>query len=321
MKRASTVACNHCVPKLLIGSLLASLLSACAIGPDYRRADVPLSPTFRNAPDTHVVAESAWWRGFEDATLEALIEQSLTNNQDIAVAMARLEQAQAGTRRVRAQQRPVIGIDASVASQHESLESSMGRVARDSPAFERNHEDYAAGLTLNWEIDLFGRLKRQVQAATARSDATRADLLGLKIAIAAETADAYLSWRQAHEAFLLLEQRIAARAMAVELTQARFNAEISSINELHQVEATWAALQAERPVLKQTVEIQRNRLAVLTGNDPSRFALIAPSTPLKLPEITGFEQPADLLRRRPDVIAAEQRVIAATDLPPLSRTR
>lgn len=311
MKHTGTLNVPHGAKKLLMISVLVGLLTACAVGPEYRRADLPTSPVFRNAPNTHAITESAWWRGFGDATLDGLVEQALAGNQDIAQAIARLEQAQASARRARAQQRPVISMEASAASQRESLENAIGRVSQGSPAFERNHDDYASGLTLNWEIDLFGRLKRQAQTASAHREAAQADLHGLKIAIAAETVHAYLNWRQASEELSLLEQRIAASAVAVDLTQVRFDAEVSNVDALSLAQASLAELQAGRPALEQIIEVQRNRLAVLTGNDPSRFTLTAPVAPLTLPTVTGFEQPADLLRRRPDVMAAEQRVIAA----------
>jgi len=304
-----------CLPlmKTLTVSVLVGLLSACTVGPNYRRPDIPVSEQFRNAPATHVIADSAWWQAFEDETLNNLIEQALQANFDIAQAVARLEQAQAGARRARALQLPNIGVEATVANQRQSLENPVGRVSRDSPAFERNHEDYTAFLNLNWEIDLFGRLKRQAQSARAQHQASQADLQGVKIAIIAETADAWLNWRQAHELLALLENRIAARTTAATLVKASVDAQIAEVNTLHLVQAELAALQAEHPALEQAIETQRNRLAVLTGRDPSQFTLPAlPSSALKLPVISGFEQPADLLRRRPDVIAAEQRLIAST---------
>lgn len=301
----------------LAGSLavlsLACLLSACAVGPEYRRPDMPASEKFRNAPSVDVVPDSLWWRGFEDATLNALVDQALAGNHDIAQAIARLEQAQAGLRRARAEQLPRLGVEAAAGSQRESLESAIGRVSRDSAAFERNHEDYTGSLALSWEIDLFGRLRRQAQAAGAFSEAAQADLRGMKIAIVAQTTDAYLSWRQAHALLALLERRIAVRTAAVELSRDRFEAKVANVNELRVAKAALFSLEAERPALTQAIEMQRNRLAVLTGTDPSKFSLSTPPDALpKFPGLTGFEQPADLLRRRPDVAAAEQRLIAAT---------
>jgi len=301
------------VMKTLTVAVLAGLLSACAVGPNYRRPDISLSKQFRNAPTAHAVIDSGWWQAFEDDTLNRLVEQALQANLDIAQAVARLEQARAGTRHARALQLPSINAEASAASQRQSLESPIGRVSRDSPAFERHHEDYSASLTLSWEIDLFGRLKRQTQSAHAHYQASQADVQGLKITIIAETTDAWLNWRQAHELLALLEQRIAACTTTVALVKASVDAQIAEINTLHLAQADLAALQAERLTLEQIIEVQRNRLAVLTGVDPSQFTLPAPSADsLKLPTLTGFEQPADLLRRRPDVIAAEQRLIAAT---------
>jgi len=305
---------NHTVlMKTLTACVLTGMLSACAVGPQYQRPDVPLNERFRNAPSARVAADTTWWQAFEDETLNKLIEQALQVNLDIAQAVARLEQARAGARYARALQLPGIGVEGSAARQRQSLESPMGRVSRGSPEFERSHEDYSAALAFNWEIDLFGRLKRQAQSARAQHQASQADVQSLKIAIITQTADAWLNWRQAHELLALLEERIGIRTTTVALLRASVEAQIAEANTLHLARADLAALQAERPILEQTIEMQRNRLAVLSGADPSQFTLVAPtSSALKLPELTGFEQPSDLLRRRPDVIAAEQRLIAAT---------
>ncbi len=302
---------QHLIFKALAGGVLVSLLSACAVGPAYERPDIAQPERFRNALGQEQATPKAWWRQFNDPQLEHLVETALASNQDLAQAMARVDQARAWSQRTKADQLPVVDISAQAARRHDSLESSAGRVSRDSPAFERNYNNYETGVGATWELDLFGRLRRQSEAALARYDQATAEWRGVQIAIAAETADAWLLLVQSDQQRKLLLRQIDNQRVAVELDQQRFDAHVIGIAELRGTQASLASLQAELPGLEQLIEVQHNRLAVLVGQNPSEFEL--PKRPDRLPEaapILGFEQPGALLRSRPDVIAAEQRLIA-----------
>lgn len=299
--------------KVLAVAVLASLLSACAVGPAYQRPDIPQPERFRHAPEQVQESATAWWRDFNDPQLTRLVEDALAANQDIAQALARIEQAQAWTRRARADRLPIGDISAQTGRRHDSLESPQGRVSQGSPVFERSYDYHEAGIGASWELDLFGRLRRQSQAAQAKYEQATAEWHGVRVAVAAETADAYLLLVQANQQHTVLHRQIGNQRQAVALDQQRYDAEVIAIAELRRTQAVLASLEAELPGLEQLIDSQRNRLAVLLGQNPSVFEL--PALPDQLPEavaLAGFEQPGALLRSRPDVMAAEQRLIAAT---------
>lgn len=299
--------------KTLAVAMLASLVSACAVGPAYQRPDNPQSERFRHAPNQVQESPSEWWRGFNDPLMTQLVEQALTANQDIAQALGRIEQAQAWTRRARAERLPMGDISAQTGRRHDSLESPQGRVSQDSPAFERNYDYHETGVQASWELDLFDRLRRQSEAALARHDQVSAEWHGVRIAIAAQTADAYVQLIQAGQQKTLLHRQIDNQRLAVQLNQQRFDAQVIGVAELRHTQAELASLEAELPSLEQWIGAQHHRLAVLTGSNPSEFEL--PDLPDNLPAapwMAGFEQPDALLRARPDVMAAEHRLIAAT---------
>lgn len=299
--------------KTLTLAVLASLLSACAVGPAYQRPDDPQPERFRHAPDQVRESPAAWWRDFNDPLMTQLVEQALTANHDIAQALARIEQAQAWTRRASAERLPMGDVSAQTGRRHDSLESPQGRVSQNSPAFERSYDTHEASLGASWELDLFGRLRRQSQAAQARYDQATAEWHGVRVAVAAETADAYLLLVQANQQRALLQRQLENQRQAVTLDQQRFDAQVIAIADLRRTQAAQASLEAELPGLEQLIDAQRNRLAVLIGQNPTAFDL--PVLPDRLPEtpsLSGFEQPGALLRTRPDVMAAEQRLIAAT---------
>lgn len=299
--------------KALAAAVLASVLSACAVGPAYQRPDIPQPERFRHAPEQAQESPAAWWRGFDDPQLTQLVEDALAANQDIAQALARIEQAQAWTRRARADRLPIGDISMQTGRRHDSLESPQGRVSRGSPAFERSYDYHEAGIGASWELDLFGRLRRQSQAAQAQYDQTTAEWHGMRVTVAAETAGAYVLLVQTQQQQKLLHRQIDNQRLVVELDQQRYGAEIIPIAELNRTQAALASLEAELPRLGRLIEAQRNRLAVLVGQNPTEFEL--PTLPDRLPEVAplaGFDQPGALLRSRPDVMAAEQRLIAAT---------
>lgn len=299
--------------KALAVAMLASLLSACAVGPAYQRPDIPQPERFRHAPEQVQESPATWWLHFNDPQLTQLVEAALASNQDIAQALARIEQAQAWSQRTGADRMPIGEIAAQVGRRHDSLESPQGRVSQGSPAFERSYDYHEAGAQASWELDLFGRLRRQSEAALARHDQASAEWHGVRIAIAAQTADAYVLLIQAGQQKALLLRQIENQRQAVQLNQQRFDAQVIGVAELRHTQATLASLEAELPRLEQWMGGHRHRLAVLTGSNPSEFELSGlPDSLPAAPWMAGFEQPGALLRARPDVMAAENRLIAAT---------
>ncbi|WP_051519255.1 efflux transporter outer membrane subunit [Pseudomonas chlororaphis] len=292
---------------------LVVALSGCAIGPEYQRDEQPFPERFRNAPELVRTSPEGWWRTFNDPGLSHWVEQALHANQNIAQAAARIEQAQAWFDRARGDQLPVGEIGGQAARRHDSLDSPVGRVSRDSPAFTRNYDYYEGYVGASWELDLFGRLHRQSQAAQAGLEQVSAEWQGIRKAVAAETSDSYLSLLQAHQQRILLKLLLENQRMMVQLEQQRHDATTVGIAVVKQAESKLSALEAELPLVEQQVQIQTHRLAVLVGQSPSEFTVVEfPDVLPAAPAFAGFDNPSELLRSRPDVVIAEQAVVATT---------
>jgi NodT family efflux transporter outer membrane factor (OMF) lipoprotein len=195
----------------------------------------------------------------------------------------------------------------------QSLESPVGRFAGAFPTFERNQSDLDLGVAASWEIDLFGGLRRRVEVATDEVQAAEAEHLGTRISIVSEAADAYMQIRGTQARLFFTGEQIVTDEHLLELVFQRRAAGIASDREQAQAEAVLAQARATVPQLAIILEAQLNRLDVLMGAQPGTYAaeLAAPSDIPVIPSITTLADPSELLRRRPDIIAAERRVAAS----------
>jgi NodT family efflux transporter outer membrane factor (OMF) lipoprotein len=298
---------------------LGASMTGCAVGPKYHRPTVSLQP-FHNAPsiETRTASLSAppldqWWTGFRDPELTRIVQRALDENLDLAAAMTRVQQARAAARGAGAQRMPSGNLYASTTTLSQSTESMTGRAAAHLPGYDRHQNYYDLGFTASWETDLFGGLRKGAQAATAEAQAAEASQTGTRITVAAEAADAYMQIRGAQARLIFAKDQIATDQHLVELVQQRKDAGVASDRELAQAQALLAQAKATIPLLTVSLEAQLNRLDVLMGAQPGTYA--AELTPVvdipDVPEISGFGTPTDLLRRRPDIIAAERMVAAS----------
>lgn len=306
---------------LRIGFVFALIvgITGCAVGPKYDRPAVKLQP-FHNAPSVETRAASLpappldqWWTGFHDPELTRIVGRALDQNLDLAAAMARVQQARAAARGAGAQRMPAGNLNASTTTIHQSTESMTGRLASHLPGYDRNQNYYDLGFAASWETDLFGGLKRGAEAATAEAQAAEASRTGTRITVAAEAADAYLQIRGAQARLNFAKEQIATDSHLVELVQQRRDAGIASDRELAQAQAVLSQAKATIPLITVSLEAQLNRLDVLMGAQPGTYA--AELTPVadipEVPAISGYGTPTELLRRRPDIIAAERMVAAS----------
>ncbi len=298
--------------------LLLLALSACAVGPTYEKPAISLAPLHSKAP---IAARSAsappplesWWSGFNDPELSRIVERALAQNLDLAAALARVEQARAAAREAGARLAPTVNANAQAATIHQSLESQTGRIASRLPGFDRDASLYDAGLGAGWEVDLFGGLRRGAEAARAEAQAAEAERLGARVSVAAEAADAYFHVRGDQARLAVAADQIATNARLLELVRLRFAKGLATNREVAQAEALLSQARASVQPLQIDLQAQLNRLDVLMGVQPGAFAaeLNTPSEISAAPGIDADEKPVDVLRRRPDVIAAERRVAAA----------
>jgi len=197
-------------PNLLLLPL-AMLLAGCAVGPEYHRPEIALTPSFHTATPvpgrpTPATTMNAWWPGFNDPELTKVVERVAAQNLDLAQARARLIQSRAVAKAAGAALLPSANLSGSVANGRQSLLSPLGEIGGHLPGYPRDYDDYALNAGASWDVDLFGGLRRERQAAVADARATKAQADAVRIAVEADAADAYLQVR-AYEARLAVARR------------------------------------------------------------------------------------------------------------------
>ncbi len=305
---------------VMAGCALAAGLAACTVGPDYKSPATELAP-FHNveavaARNTGTPAPplDRWWTGFNDPMLVTVVQRALDQNLDLAAALARVQQARATASAAGAQLLPTIDLDASATGQRQSLESPLGRVANKLPGFDASQE-YTVGPAASWEIDLFGGLRRGAAAASDEAEAAAADRVGTRISVAADAADAYLQIRGYQARLAVTQNQIDTDAHLLSLVETRHRLGQATAREIAQAEALLKEARASLPPLRIGLEAQLNRLDVLMGAQPGTYAkeLANPGDIPAIPAISHDDRSLDVLRRRPDIIAAERRLAASNE--------
>jgi NodT family efflux transporter outer membrane factor (OMF) lipoprotein len=307
------------IRRMSLALALGASLSGCAVGPKYQRPTVTLQP-FHNGPsiETRTAVLPAppldqWWTGFRDRELTRIVSRALNENLDLAAAITRVQQARAAAQGAGARRMPSGNLYVSTTTLSQSTESMTGRAASHLPGYDRHQNYYDLGFMASWETDLFGGLKKGAQAATAEAQAAEALQTGTRITVAAEAADAYMQVRGAQARLIFAKDQIATDQHLVELVQQRKDAGVASDRELAQAQALLSQAKATVPLLTVSLEAQLNRLDVLMGAQPGTYAaeLSSVADIPEVPEISGYGTPTELLRRRPDIIAAERMVAAS----------
>jgi NodT family efflux transporter outer membrane factor (OMF) lipoprotein len=301
-------------------SLVAQLcVSGCAVGPSYRKPE-PTLKQFHSAVGLKARSTSAptppletWWEGFNDPMLSRIVQRARDQDLDLAAALARVEQARAAAREAGAQLLPTVDLNAQATRIHESLESQIGQVASYVPEFNRNQSLYDASLGASWELDLFGGLRRGREAASAEADAAVAAQVGTRISVTADAADGYFRIRGDQARIAVAEQQVATDEHLLDLVRQRFGRGLAAVREAAQAEALLSQARASLQPLRIDLEAQMNRLDVLLGEQPGSLAseLKATGDIPSVPRVSGDDGPIDVLRRRPDVIAAERHLAAS----------
>lgn len=304
--------------RALAPAVVLLALSACVVGPDYKRPELTLPADFRQAPAA--LARPApqasldhWWQGFGDPVLERIEAQVASENLDLAQASARIQQAGAAQRRAAAASLPVVEGSASQTHAKASLLDPATLPARDAPGFERDFNWRRADVKAWWELDLFGGARRQREAADAALEAAVAGGDALRVSLTAEAADAYLLLREAQQRRAVAERQVAVASQELDLVDRRAREGIAAPRELHASRARLEEVRAAIPQLVVDEQAQRARLQVLTGDFADAWrAELATTAPLPLvPGVPADITPAQLLRRRPDVQAAERLLASA----------
>jgi NodT family efflux transporter outer membrane factor (OMF) lipoprotein len=300
--------------------LVIAALSGCEVGPDYHAPNTKLAP-FHNLPAASGQANGAsprldrWWTGFNDPELEKVVSRALAQNLDLAAAFARVQQARAAAGGAAAELFPTVDADANATGENISENGPFGSILKEQPGFHRDQQEYTFGPMASWEIDLFGGLRRASAAARAEAEAAEADEVATRITVAADAADAYLQIRGAQARLAVAMDQIETDAHLLKIVQIRIDAGQADDRELAQAEALLNQARASVPNLRIALEAQLNRLDVLMGAQPGTYAheLTVPTAIPGIPPIGNNNAPVDVLRRRPDVIAAERRLAASNE--------
>ncbi|ABA88071.1 efflux pump, RND family, outer membrane lipoprotein [Syntrophotalea carbinolica DSM 2380] len=298
----------RCVRTMFVLACLG--LTACvAVGPDYVPpvADVPA--TWSMATDNQGQAAepgdlSRWWEEFNDPVLNDLVTDALTANLDLATARAQLREARAQRALAGSQLGPSVDVATSASRSQSSEESGSGSTS----------ELYSAGFDASWEADVFGGLRRGVEAAAADVDASVESLRDTQVSLVAEVVLNYVDLRTAERRLSVAENNIASLSETYRLAGWRLQAGLVSELDVAQARTELESTRASLPALRTTRAEARNRLAVLLGSSPAELgSRLESAGAIPLAErAAAVGIPADILRQRPDVRAAERQLAAQT---------
>ncbi len=301
----------HCwrrLPEALApAAALAGALTACTVGPDYVRPDIR-SPErwridYRQAAD---IANTRWWEQFGDPVLNQLIETALRENRDLLIAAARVDQFVGQLSVVRSRFYPQISY---------SLDASRNRATQVgqpplAPGVDPYYSLYQGALGADWQIDLFGRVRRQSESAQAQVYASEQGRRGVVLTLVTSVAASYIGLRALDRQLEISRATAQNYAGTARIFELRFKGGVVSELELNQVESQYQQALAAIPALEQQIAAQENLIAVLLGRNPGPIhrgkamsALVPPGIPADLP--------STLLERRPDILQAEQILVSA----------
>lgn len=300
--------------KILMIGLLSLLLNGCTMGLDYQRPQAPVPIQFKHdapwkaATPSDQLPKGTWWEIFQDPVLNLLQTQASDANQSLQAAYARLSQVQAGVGISAAERLPRLDLNASFQRSRFLLNQfGLDSVGPSAITFEY----YDVPVALSYEIDLWGRVKRSVEAARADAEAAVGDYRALLLSLQAELARSYFSIRALDAESALLQQTIALRRASYDLVKSKFeNGQVGQL-DLSRAENELASTRAELIGLQQRRNELENVIAVLIGLPPANFSLVTAPLDQGPPEIApGL--PSSLLERRPDIAAAERQMAAAS---------
>jgi multidrug efflux system outer membrane protein len=294
-------------------AVAAGAAAGCTVGPDYRKAAVSMPAAWAQGAPAGVTSESpelrTWWRAFGDPALDALVDRALAGSLDLRIATARVREARA-LRGVTAGDRwPTVN-----ASGLYSRVRNSENVRPLPPDFDPAHNLFEMGLDASWELDLWGRVRRSVEAADATVEAGVENRRDVLVILLAEIARNLVEVRTAQQRLVIARQNIESQREIVDLTRVRRDAGLGTDVEVAQARTVLTTTEAQVPALEAARDQAIHRIAVLAGEPPAalladlRSAASVPVGPPSVP--VGL--PSEVLRRRPDIRRAERELAAAT---------
>jgi outer membrane protein, multidrug efflux system len=293
-------------PRYAMPVVAALLATACTVGPDYVRPAIDAPAAWRvTYPQAADVANMRWWERFDDPVLPSLIDKALVNNLDLVIAAARVDAFIGQLDTTRAQLYPQLGYSFSAARSRASVSGPSGTIPGDPYSTL-----YQGALGADWQLDLFGRVQRQSEEARARVYATEQGRRGVVLTVVTSVANAYITLRGLDAQLDIARNTAKNYADTLVIFEKRHKGGVVSNFELTQVRSQYQQASAAIPALLQQIAEQENLISVLLGQNPGPIprgktidALATPGIPADLP--------SSLLLHRPDILAAEQNLVAA----------
>lgn len=285
------------------------LASGCVQGPNYVKPSVSVPSGYRfsgqPAQEASLPVEGSWWAGFGDEKLDALVQEALANNRDLRIATGRVDEFAAILMGTRSQGLPQVGYGLSGNRARASEEKIPAIVNPLSTTF-------SSVLSASWELDLWGRIRRETEAARANLLASEEARRGVTLTLISSVVGSYVTLLDLDEQLRVAEATVAGRQKSVDLFEIRLEGRWISEFEMSQVRAEYESVASQIPPIKQAIAVQEHALSVLLGRNPGpinrseQASLHSPVVPAGLP--------SDLLIRRPDILQAEQQLIASNAL-------
>ena len=296
---------THSWPAIAISVLF---LTGCAVGPDYQKPDIDMPVTYLSRPAVaedpakdNYEALAKWWTHLDDPILVGLIDAAVVNNFDIKKAESRLKEARYRHQISRADLVPSLSTSGSASK------SYKGKT-------EDTQNSFQVGLDSSWELDIFGGTRRKIEAFQSQYEAVREDLRSVLVSLTAEVAINYVQLRTFQKRLIWTENNLRLQQETLDLAQLKFSTGLGNGLDVDRAAYNLASTRAQIPSLQSGMDELRNRLALLLGEWPGKFAeLLSAPAPIPASKLEiGIGIPADLLRRRPDIRRAERLLAAQT---------
>ena len=294
----------------ILPTSLFILLAACSLAPKYERPAVDLPQAWKETA-ARFAEDGRWWRIYNDDPLNRLVEEGMASNADLAIAAARIDEARGILAEIQGGYYPVVDARG-LASRNKISE----RGATFFPGVPVQYSDYRANVNISYDLDLFGRIRSSADAARAELAGNEASRDAIRLALAAQIAKSYFALRSFDEQVDLTRRTVALREEALALQRKRYQGGIISEFDLRQLEAETAAVRAQLPPLEREREREESALGVLLGRSPKLIFEGGVTRTLAYDEMPGPAAvpvgiPSELLLRRPDLVEAENRLMAA----------
>ena len=310
VKRSLFVGLGGGALSVLVLVTISALLAGCAVGPNYKKPATPAAASFASAQSPTYSSDEVqteFWKQFGDDTLNQLVSDALDANHDLRIALGRLVEARAARHQAAFDYAPTVTASGGYTKQQvPAIASPVGA--------GYNYALYDAGFDATWELDLFGRIRRENEAARADLEGAEATLHDAQVSVIAEVARTYFELRGEQNELAVAQRNVENQQETLRVTDARLNAGRGTELDTSRAQAQLSTTLATIAPLEASIARSIHRLGVLTGRDPNALTdLLTPAKGLPdLPQLAAVGDPAAMLRRRPDIRVAERQLASST---------